>query len=659
MALLRFSTLLIAFAVTAPYAVCAQETAGRVLTAVGDVKIVRGTTRITAQRDTPLQSGDQLELGAASNAQIHLTDQSVIALRSDTTFRLTNYVFEDREGGQRSAFFELVKGGIRTVTGLIGKFPRPQDYRVVTPTSTIGIRGTHYKLAQTPEGTYGGVTEGRISVANRSGESVFGSDQYFRVASQESPAQQLIGPPAILNDKLEGGKRRTTAAGSSTSGSQAQTAAAASTDESAAPAVVAPTGSSGGTGDTRSSGAVATDTVAVISTTTLFQPNATATVQGPALIVQPTQSGTVFYRLQGPFSLPLSNGKTLTNGDITLGVNLALQLAGVSVNVQSSDGSVVNFGTPFGATQTGMPITTSAGLLSFNATFNRADYPNNQGSFRCSNCSASNGPGFFDAISFQGTINGSVANVTISATDSGGTSGATGTLTLQTPPNNFAAAIVSPRSAGGADARSQAFWNVQLDGSRKLVDFGPAVGGPRANVGSASSTIVGSAPTAGNLVWGSWTGAGAKVTDSNYATFSTGSGAFLPWITGDVTNTTPTSLGVQTYTPVGWALGGGVFNSGSMTADFVNRNVTLSLNATNPGAGNTFQMNGASSFSSINGRFSAGFSSVTCSGTCTGGTPSGSFGGFFAGPNAEGAGVAFTAGFGSGTGVSGAVGFKR
>ena len=422
MASFRFSIRLLALAALAPLGASAQETAGRVLTAVGDVTVVRGAARIAARRDTPLLSGDQLELGAASNAQIHLTDQSVIALRSDTTFRLTDYVFQEREGGERRAFFDLIKGGMRTVSGLIGKFPRAQDYRVVTPTSTIGIRGTHYKLAQTTEGTFGGVTEGRISVSNRSGESVFGSDQYFRVASQDTRAQQLIGPPAILNDRLEGGKRRTGAAAPGPSGPQGQTASSAATEETAAPEVVAQTGSNGGTGDTRSSGAVATDPPAVIATTTLFQPNAAATVQGPALIVQSTQNGTVFYRLQGPFSIPLiqsnSNGRTLVNGDITLGVNLTLQLAAVSVNVQSSNGAVANFGTPLGSSQPGIPITASAGQLTFNATYNRVDYPNNQGAFRCSTCSSTSGPGFFDSLTFQGTIIGSSANVTFIATDS-------------------------------------------------------------------------------------------------------------------------------------------------------------------------------------------------------------------------------------------------
>jgi len=673
--MIRYSIVLLSCLLLAPLCAAAQEAAGRVLTSVGDVAVVRGPQRIAAQRGTQLQSGDQIEVGAASNAQIYLTDETVIALRADTTFRLTEYAFQGPEEGQRRAFFDLIKGGMRTITGAIGKIPRSQDYRVTTPTSTIGIRGTHYKLAHTPEGTYGGVTDGRIAVTNRSGEAVFGSDQFFRVADVNTRPQQLIGPPSILNDRLEGrGKPRTgspapsgtpSGTASTTAEQQTQTSStgAAAGTETTVVAVVAQTGATGGTGDTRSSGAVtstATTTSVSSASTSAFQSNTAATTQGPATVVQPTLSGTVAYRLQGPFNLPLSGGRALVNGDITLGVNLSLQLAAISANLVNAAGERANLGTPFGPAVAGIPVTVSNGQVSFGATYKLADFPNNQGSFRCSSCGPGNTPGFFDSISISGTISGSTANVTLTGTDAGGPSSFSATLTQQTPPNNDVAAIVTPRSGGGADARSQAFWNVQLDSARKLTDFGPTVGQIKASVGTATNTVLGSSPASGNLVWGAWTGAGAQVTDFNYASFTTTAGAFLPWITGDAPNTLPPSLGVLTYTPVGSALGGGVFNAGSLTADFVNRTMAISLNATNPSARNTFQMNGSSAISSINGRFSAGFSSVTCSGPCTGGTPGGSFGGFIAGQNAEGAGVAFTAGFGiSGTGVSGVVGFKR
>lgn len=126
-----------------------------------------------------------------------------------------------------------------------------------------------------------------------------------------------------------------------------------------------------------------------------------------------------------------------------------------------------------------------------------------------------------------------------------------------------------------------------------------------------------------------------------------------------------TSLGTVTYTPIGaYVTGGGsvgTLNSASITANFVSQSLSISLNATNGGDGNIYQMNGTSGISSVSGRFGSGFSSVTCSRSYCPGSPGGSFAGFFAGPNAEGAGVAFDAGqvgF-SGVGVKGVVAFKR
>ena len=44
-----------------------------------------------------------------------------------------------------SAFFKLVKGGLRAVDGLIGQ-TTPQNYGVETPVATIGVRGTAFDV---------------------------------------------------------------------------------------------------------------------------------------------------------------------------------------------------------------------------------------------------------------------------------------------------------------------------------------------------------------------------------------------------------------------------------------------------------------------------------------------------------------------------------
>src|SRR6185436_13206318 len=127
----------------------------------------------------------------------------------------------------------LVKGGMRTVTGLIKSRDR---YRVSTETVSIGIRGTHYWLVSCSQscrnadgslgddGDYGLVREGSVAISATGTQtgSVFGtdqimpvaaepqvqrefaSDQVFRVARGSGQIQQLIGPPSFLFTQIGG-----------------------------------------------------------------------------------------------------------------------------------------------------------------------------------------------------------------------------------------------------------------------------------------------------------------------------------------------------------------------------------------------------------------------------------------------------------------------
>jgi hypothetical protein len=521
-----------------------------------------------------------------------------------------------------------------------------------------------------PAGTYGAVTDGRIGVTNASGSYDFGADQYFHVATVDTAPRQLIAPPSFLSDKLEG---RLRVAAAQPQGQAQQESQQQATAGAVSGVVVAPTSATGGTGDSRVSSTTSITTVPSTFDTNVFQATTqtTTSTSGLSNIIQPSFTGTVFYRLEGPFNIPITHSSSCSGcttsvvaGDITLGVNYALQRANVGVALRGNDGGILNVSVP--SSLSGIPITISGNQVTFNSTLNLADFPRNTGAFSCSDCSPTNGPGLLNQISFSGVITGSQAKVTIAVQDATEQATITATLPLTTPPNNSAGAISTPVASGGTDSRSQAYFNVQLDSAGRLLQIGPSVGEVKASVGGATNTIVGSAPSAGNLVWGTWTNGTtaatkATITDNDYVTFQPANNSIQPWITGEASNSLPPSLGTLTFTPIGSVFNStsGRLNSASLTADFVNRNLSLSINATNITAGNTFQMNATTGFNPTNSRFSGGFNSVTCSGPCVG-TPGGSFGGFFAGAQAQGAGVAFNAGFGvGGTGVAGAVALKR
>lgn len=682
-----------ALATAVPASSQAAERAGRVLIAAGDVAIVRDGQRIVAQAGTEVQSGDTVELGSASNAQLLLTDNSIVALRPETAFRIADYRYSGKSAPGERSFLALLKGGMRTLTGVIGHLRR-DEYHVTTPTATIGIRGTNYSLVQcdnncrnadgslATNGTYGAITDGRISVTNRTGEHVFGSNQFFSVQSPTALPKQLIGPPPFLQDTLQGrGRAKGTVAEAPAApqggGGQA-TGGGGAGSESAS--TVAQTGLGGGTGDTS-----VTSATASLPPPVVLLPTVTPTTNAPSVntLLQAPASGIVFYRFDGSTSIPVTSCSsapcgTIEAADLTLGVDFTNKRAYLKANFVSVDQngggvSFFNLGTPFSSG--GMPITVSGGQVSFSATLDRSSFPRENGAFRCLGCADSGmsiTPGWLDTMSISGTISGAQANLTLTGSSvTGGGGSFNATLTETALPNSDAAAIVAPAnpSTGGAYlAASSAYWGVVVDpSSRMLLAFG-AVGEPTAVAGSAVNRISGSAPAYGNLVWGSWTGGGAVVVPYDYSAYTTpasGPGSYVPWITGNVTPVLPASLGTVTFTPIGWELpGNAIANSASLTANFVNRTMSITLDATNTQYGNRFVGIGTSGIGSTSSRFSSAFSSVTCNPCRTLPGPaagSGNFAGFFAGPNAEGAGLAFImGGLGTaGTGVAGAVAFKR
>src|SRR5437879_7048195 len=175
-----------------------------------------------------------------------MTDESIVGLRPGTVLRIDAYEYA-AQAAPRS-LFSLLQGGFRTVTGAIGRLHSRERYAVRTPTATIGIRGTHYTVVHCDNdcggadrgsianGTYGGVTDGRIEVANQTGEHEFGANAFFYVASASSAPQKLIAPPNFLYDRLEGQARSRGSQGNESS----ETRARAGVDAESRPSEVPP-----------------------------------------------------------------------------------------------------------------------------------------------------------------------------------------------------------------------------------------------------------------------------------------------------------------------------------------------------------------------------------------------------------------------------------
>jgi hypothetical protein len=196
---------------------------GRVLLAAGDTIAVRGNQSITLAFGAVVQDRDVLRTGSASNLQVRFVDESIVSMREMSELRIDEFRFAGKEDGSERALFSLLKGGLRVITGLVGRFNNT-NYRMSTPTATIGIRGTDYaaRLCQKDcsasdgtlarDGLYGrvlGPSHGtnRIDVANDADRKAFGINENFYVADRKSPIEALLVPPDFVSSRLEGRKR--------------------------------------------------------------------------------------------------------------------------------------------------------------------------------------------------------------------------------------------------------------------------------------------------------------------------------------------------------------------------------------------------------------------------------------------------------------------
>jgi hypothetical protein len=113
-----------------------------------------GAVKVLALK-SEFESGDTLVSEKNTYAQLRFIDNSEITLRPGTTFRIENFAYDAGKPEEDSAAFSLVKGGLRSITGLLGKRNK-EKFSMKTPSATIGIRGTTFIAQYVPPPPTGG-----------------------------------------------------------------------------------------------------------------------------------------------------------------------------------------------------------------------------------------------------------------------------------------------------------------------------------------------------------------------------------------------------------------------------------------------------------------------------------------------------------------------
>lgn len=143
-------------------------------------------------------NGDTVRTGDGGRAQVRFSDGAMVSLQPETEFRIDNYQFSGKADGQEKGFFSLLKGGLRTITGWVGRTNR-DNYKVSTVVATIGIRGTEFTAGLNPAGeellVHTG--EGLIEVCNAAGCLLLASGETGVIGGQNVQPRRTENRPQL------------------------------------------------------------------------------------------------------------------------------------------------------------------------------------------------------------------------------------------------------------------------------------------------------------------------------------------------------------------------------------------------------------------------------------------------------------------------------
>ena len=128
--------------------------------------------------------------------RVKFTDGAELVLRPGAQLKIDAYSYEEKSPESDGVALSLLKGGMRSITGLLAR-RHPERVNVRVPTATIGIRGTHFGAlfcsddcvdVPTPfsgppdNGLHVDVADGRIVVTSQGGSLEFTVGQFGFVA---------------------------------------------------------------------------------------------------------------------------------------------------------------------------------------------------------------------------------------------------------------------------------------------------------------------------------------------------------------------------------------------------------------------------------------------------------------------------------------------
>ncbi|RZT11008.1 FecR family protein [Duganella sp. CF402] len=187
----------------------AAQVAGVVVQASGAMSARSPSGAVKAlQVKSEVESGDTLVTAAGAYAVVRFIDNSELALKPGTTVKIDQFAFDEAKPETDRAAYTLVKGGLRSITGLLGK--RNKDkFAMKTPSATIGIRGTTFFLEYLTgkgdvdaspglePGLHVHVSTGGISIVNGAGEFRYDTGQFGFIKDDKTKPVKMFTNPGM------------------------------------------------------------------------------------------------------------------------------------------------------------------------------------------------------------------------------------------------------------------------------------------------------------------------------------------------------------------------------------------------------------------------------------------------------------------------------
>jgi len=200
---------LVAVVLLAPALAFAQGTVQH-LSGTLSVQRPDGSVRLLSEQ-SDVKVGDVLSTERESYAQVKFTDGGQLTLRPNTQVKVEGYSYDEKRPESDGFVMQLFKGGLRSLTGLIGKRGNRDAYRMRTATATIGIRGTDYSAIDIPQpppgesppagspppGVYVTVADGQVVFTSGNTDQFVGVGQTAYSASFSLPPALIPAPPNL------------------------------------------------------------------------------------------------------------------------------------------------------------------------------------------------------------------------------------------------------------------------------------------------------------------------------------------------------------------------------------------------------------------------------------------------------------------------------